>query len=67
MNEAKSDKIFSKSENAALTLSDCIKNHHEEMQPEDTITGVYADLLGASMSEINWHEIAEALLEDVEA
>ena len=46
-------------------LSQMIKEEHEEFIPETT--GVYADLLGAALSEVNWYEIAEHLHEDMEA
>jgi hypothetical protein len=31
-----------------------------------TVVGVYADLLNAALSEVNWHEIATSLIEDTE-
>jgi hypothetical protein len=49
-------------EEAAQTLADRIKEQHEEAQPE--VTGVFVDLLNAALSEVNWHEIAEKLIED---
>ena len=53
-----------KLESATSALGSAIEDWHEEMQP--TVTGVFADLINASMSEVNWHEIAASLLEDVE-
>jgi hypothetical protein len=44
------------------SLSQELQTEHEENTP--AVTGVYADLLNASLSEVNWHEIAEALRED---
>jgi hypothetical protein len=49
---------------AAYTLSERLKDEHEEGTP--TVTGVYADLLNAALSEVNWYEIAQSLLEDVD-
>jgi len=36
----------------------------EENTP--TVTGMYADLLNASLSSVNWHEIAEHFIEEVD-
>jgi hypothetical protein len=51
-------------ESATATLAEMLKDTHEANTP--TVTGVYADLLNASLSEVNWHEIAAAMLEDEE-
>lgn len=51
-------------EAAAYTLSERLKDEHEEAMP--VVTGFYADILGAALSEVNWHEIALSLLEDVD-
>ena|ERR1035437_8799548 len=56
------DESFSKEERATLNLADEMKDSHEENTP--TITGVYADLLNASLSEVNWHEIANNYIEE---
>jgi hypothetical protein len=63
-NDASADNTFTQEERAALNLSDRIKEMHEENTP--TVTGVYADLLNASLGEVNWHEIAERYIEDVD-
>ena len=62
--EAKEQNHFSKIEDAACILADRLKDHHEENRPE--LPGVYGDLIGAALSEVNWREIAEHLLENVE-
>lgn len=59
---AKEDQTFSQLERAALTLADELKDQFEENTP--TVTGCYADLLNAALSEVNWYEIAKSLLED---
>ena len=65
--DSESDKTFTREERATLTLSDRLKDEFEEQQSELTgITGVFADLLGAALSEVNWHEIAEHYVEDVD-
>lgn len=62
--ESSADRSFTRDERAALTLSDRLKDEFEEAQPE--VTGFWADLLNAAMSEVNWHEIAEHYVADVE-
>ena len=46
-----------------IDLADELKDHFEENTPETA--GVYADLLNAALSEVDWREIAESLLEDI--
>lgn len=59
--QAQPERFFTKSERALLDLTDALKEMHEEALPE--LTGFAADLLNAAMSEVNWREIAESLLE----
>jgi hypothetical protein len=54
---------FTPAEDATISLSDEIKEQHEEAQPE--VTGVFADLINAAMSEVNWYEIAEHYVSEV--
>ena len=51
-------------ESASCELADRIKSEHEEASPE--VTGLFADLINAALSEVNWYEIAEHLLDEVE-
>jgi hypothetical protein len=62
--ESEAEHSFTRDERATLTLSDRLKDEFEEAQPE--VTGFWADLLNAAMSEVNWHEIAEHYIADVE-
>ncbi len=55
---------FTKIENATFTLADELKNYHYENMEEMGIK--VAKILNAALRKINWHEIAESLLEDVE-
>lgn len=48
---------------AVHALAGQLKEEHEEAAP--VVTGVFADLLGAALGNVDWHEIAESLLEDV--
>ena len=47
---------------AKNTLADQLESEHDEARPE--VSGVFADLLGAALSEVNWREIAEHLVTD---
>lgn len=49
---------------AVYSLAAYLKDVAEEDAP--TLIGVYADLLGAALSEIDWHEIATSYVEDLE-
>jgi hypothetical protein len=49
---------------ARYDLADELKREHEENAP-DMGASVFADLLNAAMSEVNWSEIAESMLADV--
>ena len=66
--DAEPNLTWSKSATALYELADQLKQQiGEDDVPEDYATGVlYADLLNAALSEVNWHEIANALLEDNE-
>ena len=57
----KSD-ILTTEQTARYDLADELKRAHEENAP--TIGGVFADLLNAALSEVDWSEIAETMLED---
>ena len=48
---------------ARYDLADELKQDHEEAAP--AVSGVFADLLNAALSEVDWSEIAEAMLEDM--
>jgi hypothetical protein len=56
-NHCRGDKFM-----AIHKLAKQIKDAHLEAAPE--VTGTYADLLGAALSEVNWYEIAEHMVDD---
>lgn len=59
--------LFSRDEIATRVLSDRLKEHFEEQQSELTgVTGVFADLLTAALGEVDWSEIAEHYIADVD-
>lgn len=51
-------------EDAAITLADQLKDEIEENSPAG-VTGFYADILSAAISEVNWYEIARHWIDDV--
>jgi hypothetical protein len=54
----------SRKDDAAADLANEIQAQHDEAMPE--VSGCFADLLGAAMSEVDWREIAEHLLSDID-
>ena len=50
---------------AQYRLADHLEDEFEEHSPI-TDSSVYADLLSAALSEVNWQEIAKSLLEDID-
>ncbi len=55
---------FTREEKACLNLSRQLQNKFEEDKPETT--GVWADLLNAALEEVNWKELAEHFLENID-
>ena len=59
---------MSHKDNALHELSETLKNEYDNQSDHPVFKAaegtVYADLLNAALSEVNWHEIAEALMED---
>lgn len=53
-----------KREMAKFALADAMKEEFEQSTPE--VTGLWADLLSAALSEVDWHEVADHYLDDVE-
>lgn len=48
---------------ANYKLADVLKNEMGESMPQ--VKGVWADLLNAAFSEVDWYEIAESFIADV--
>jgi hypothetical protein len=51
-------------DDAVSLLADHLQSDHEEAMPE--VTGVFADLLGAALGDVEWREIARNMLQDIE-
>ena len=69
--EASERPTFTREEQATLDLSQRLKDEYETasqdwLKESGKSASVWADLIGAALSEVNWHEIAEALIEDVD-
>ena|SRR5690242_2799009 len=61
--DSSATQYMSRSQQARYTLSDALKSEHEENMPDSG--GVYGDLLGAALCEVDWREIADAMLRDM--
>ena len=48
---------------AAYELGQSLREQHEEFAPE--LTGVFSDLLRASLRAVNWYEIGRAAIDDL--
>ena len=62
---AQADKYFTKAERAKLDLAEILKEDLSENTP--TVTGFYADLLNAALSEVNHYEIVSHWIDEIEA
>jgi|TARA_R110000824_G_scaffold56130_2_gene153934 hypothetical protein len=51
---------------ARFRLADELKESITDSIPE-SVNGVYADLLGATLADVNWCEVADRLLSDIKA
>jgi hypothetical protein len=64
--EAVADKVFSRIEQACYKLASELKEMVEDGNPIASEASVYADLLNASLAEVNWQEIASSLLGEID-
>ncbi len=64
--EAVADQVLSRKERACYQLANEMKEMIEDGNPLAGEASVYSDLLNASMSEVNWKEIANSFLEETE-
>jgi len=62
--EAKKSQYLTKKEEATRTLADELKEYHEENNPLSDQPSTYSDLLGSALSNVDWREVAESLLEE---
>lgn len=64
-NDAEADETWTREEAAAYSLSERLESEIKDSVP-DLGASMFADLLGAALSEVNWREIAENWLADVD-
>lgn len=62
---------FTRMDEAVYLLAHRLKDDHEDrkdsiLEEANLTASVWADLLGAALSETNWREIAEHVLENIE-
>ena len=64
------NQFMDRKQNAQQLLADALKDEHDSNSDHPVFEAangtVYADLLNAALSEVNWHEIASSLLDDAE-
>jgi hypothetical protein len=65
LGQASADAIMSKEERAAWELSKRLEDEFSEGKP-DLGASCWADLLNAALSEVDWSEIATAMIGDIE-
>lgn len=66
LDNAQASEHFTKEEQAVLDLMDILKDQYEEMNPLADNADTYTDLLNAALSEVNWHEIAKSIIEEIQ-
>jgi hypothetical protein len=64
--DAEADRTFNRIERAALDLADRLKDEFTEANPLADGASFFADVLSAAIAEVNWYEIAEHWLEDID-
>lgn len=61
----KPSEYLSKREVDASTLASALRDEFEEASPVAEHASVYADLMNAALSEVNWYELATSLLDEI--
>ena len=51
-------------DHALRVISDRVKDYIEDQNPLNDSASVYTDLLNGAISEVNWWEIAQAMIDD---
>jgi DNA-directed RNA polymerase subunit M/transcription elongation factor TFIIS len=64
--DAEATSYSTRREEAAYALAKSMKDAHEEAASESVpASSLWADLLGAALSEVNWHEIAAGKIDEI--
>lgn len=61
------DDIDTRKRDAKYALSAMLKSDYESGAEDTNCTGFWLDLINASLSEVNWDEIASAICDSIEA
>lgn len=56
--------MWTREDTTKFTLADLIKDYIEENNPLAGDASMYADLIGAAICEVNFNEIAQAIMDD---
>jgi hypothetical protein len=56
----RAQKLLNQQEHATLHLRDALRAHFEDAMP--ALDGMWSDLMTNALKEVNWQEIAEAIL-----
>lgn len=64
--ESEADRNFTREETAKIALADRIKEFVDDNNPLSSEASMYSDILSAALSEVDYYEIAENWLEDVD-
>ena len=64
--DAEATSYSTRLEVAKASLADRLKDWIEEQNPLANEASMFADLMNAALSEVDWYEIAENFLEDVD-
>jgi hypothetical protein len=65
-NDAEADSVFTREERATIDLAESLQSETEHTNPMKNNASLWADLMGAALAEVNWYEIAEHLIQEVE-
>jgi len=57
--------VWQPDEASKFLLSDRLKESVEEMNPLADQPSLFSDLVTAALSEVDWHEVAQAFLDDL--
>lgn len=69
--DAEAGQVLTRDEEAAQALAERLKDEyedamHEMLKTANQQSSMWADLLGAALSEVNWDEIASGMIEEVD-
>lgn len=64
--EAEASEDFTRAENATFALQKVLDEELSEGFAKIEMPGLYADLLGAALKEVNTYEIAKSMIEDLD-